>query len=100
MAEGDLITSLNVWAAWQAAGTKARQWAGSRRINHRALLRAADIHAQLCHHLRRATLPENQTWAEALSLHEAAALILVIRFCQQLWLHRMAWVELTHKARP
>lgn len=52
VAEGDLLTSLNVWEAWQAAGTKARHWAGSHRVNHRALLRAADIHAQLCHHLR------------------------------------------------
>ena len=52
MAEGDLITSLNVWEAWQAAGTRAKHWASARRVNHRALLRAGDIHAQLCHHLR------------------------------------------------
>ena len=52
VAEGDLLTSLNVWEAWQAAGTQAKHWAASHRVNHRALLRAADIHAQLCHHLR------------------------------------------------
>ena len=52
MAEGDLITALNVWEAWRAAGTHAKQWAGSRRVNHRALLRATDIYEQLCNHLR------------------------------------------------
>ncbi len=49
--EGDLVTYLNVWKAWQESG-RDRRWAARNCLNHRTLLRAADIRSQLCHHLR------------------------------------------------
>lgn len=45
-AEGDLITYLNVWKAWCDAG-RERRWAHRYCVNHRNLLRAADIRTQL-----------------------------------------------------
>lgn len=50
MAEGDLVTYLNVWKAWEAAGRSGR-WAHRHLINHRTMLRAADIRRQLLQHL-------------------------------------------------
>lgn len=49
--EGDLVTYLNVWKAWQDSG-RDRKWAARNFVNHRTMLRAADIRSQLCHHLR------------------------------------------------
>ena len=47
------MTYLNVWKAWQESG-RDRKWAARHCLHHRALLRAADIRSQLCHHLRHA----------------------------------------------
>ena len=49
--EGDLVTGLNAWHAWQESG-RSGKWAHNHFLNHRTLLRAADIRAQLTHHLR------------------------------------------------
>ena len=51
VAEGDLITFLNVWKAWEEAG-RSRKWSQQNMVNHRTLLRAGDIRAQLQRHLR------------------------------------------------
>jgi ATP-dependent RNA helicase DDX35 len=51
-AEGDLVTYLNVHRAWEGSGRSAR-WAGEHGVSHRALLRVADVRAQLAAHLRR-----------------------------------------------
>lgn len=50
--EGDLIAYLNVWEAWKGAGERRPSWAHRHCLNHRTLLRAADIRNQLCSHLR------------------------------------------------
>ena len=46
-----MVTALNAWHAWQEAG-RLGKWAHNHFLNHRTLLRAADIRAQLTHHLR------------------------------------------------
>ena len=70
-AEGDWVTHLNVWRAWHAAGSRdgggvgrgppssgARAaWAGANGIDHRALLRAADVAGQVRAHAGRVGLP-------------------------------------------
>jgi len=50
--EGDLIAYLNVWEAWKGAGEGRASWAHRHCLNHRTLLRAADIRSQLCRRLR------------------------------------------------
>eukprot|EP00884_Botryococcus_braunii_P008698 jgi/Botrbrau1/1782/Bobra.0217s0037.1 len=52
VAEGDLITYLNVWKGWEASGFKGK-WCHQNRLNYRTLLRAADIRNQLSRHLLR-----------------------------------------------
>ncbi|KAK9844106.1 hypothetical protein WJX81_004664 [Elliptochloris bilobata] len=52
VAEGDLVTYLNVWKAWEASGRSGR-WAHRHLVNHRTMLRAADIRRQLLQHLWR-----------------------------------------------
>ncbi len=54
VAEGDLVTYLNVWKAWDASG-RAGRWAHKHLVNHRTMLRAADIRRQLLQHLWRAS---------------------------------------------
>ena len=49
--EGDLVSALNAWHAWQESG-RSGKWAHMHYLNHRTLLRAADNRAQLTHHLR------------------------------------------------
>lgn len=51
MAEGDLITYLNVWKAWEENG-RSGKWAAANYVAHRSMLRAADIRNQLQRHLR------------------------------------------------
>lgn len=46
MAEGDLVSYLNVWRAWEQSG-RSKKWAVAHRVMHRSLLRAADIRAQV-----------------------------------------------------
>ena len=46
VAEGDLITYLNVWKAWEA-NRRSKSWAYKNYISHRSLLRAAEIRDQL-----------------------------------------------------
>lgn len=50
-AEGDLVTYLNVWKAWEDSG-RSRKWAERNLLSQRVLLRAADIRGQLLYHLR------------------------------------------------
>jgi hypothetical protein len=42
VAEGDLLTYLNVWRAWEDSG-RSRQWASSNYVAHRSLLRAGEF---------------------------------------------------------
>lgn len=51
MGEGDLITYLNVWRGWEESG-RSGQWAARNAVNHRTMLRAADIRSQLLRHLK------------------------------------------------
>lgn len=46
VAEGDLITYLNVWKAWEENGRR-KNWAIDNYVNHRCLLRASDIRDRL-----------------------------------------------------
>ena len=45
-AEGDLVTFLNIWRAWNEAD-RSKRWCGRHFLNYRNLLRAADIRRQL-----------------------------------------------------
>lgn len=56
-AEGDLVTYLNIWRAWCEAG-RDRRWSHRHCLNHRNLLRAADIREQLEYRCRSS--PGNQ----------------------------------------
>lgn len=49
--EGDLITFLNIWRGWEESG-RSRKWSYKNFINHRTMLRAADIRNQLQRHVR------------------------------------------------
>ncbi|KAK9846930.1 hypothetical protein WJX84_012141 [Apatococcus fuscideae] len=55
-AEGDLVTYLNVWKAWEDSG-RNRKWAERNLVSQRVLLRAADIRNQLLYHLRSGSQP-------------------------------------------
>lgn len=46
VAEGDLVTALNVYEAWERSGRRPK-FAHSVGISHKALLRVADIRAQV-----------------------------------------------------
>ena len=46
------MSGLNAWHGWQESGRSGR-WAHNHFLNHRTLLRAADIRSQLTHHLRQ-----------------------------------------------
>ncbi|KAI3425228.1 hypothetical protein D9Q98_008996 [Chlorella vulgaris] len=52
VAEGDLVSYLNVWRAWEES-KRSKKWAVANHVMHRSLLRAADIRSQLQAHLRR-----------------------------------------------
>lgn len=52
VAEGDLVTYLNVWRGWEESG-RSKKWAIENHVMHRSMLRAADIRNQLQAHLRR-----------------------------------------------
>lgn len=43
VAEGDLITCLNVYKAWEKQTQNQQQWCQKNYVNHKALLRAQDI---------------------------------------------------------
>lgn len=47
VAEGDLISYLNVWRAWEESG-RSKKWAIANHVMHRTMLRAADIRSQVC----------------------------------------------------
>ena len=49
--EGDLITFLNIWKGWEGS-RRSPKWCYKNFINHRTMLRAADIRNQLQRHLR------------------------------------------------
>jgi hypothetical protein len=53
---GDLLTYLNVWHAWEEHG-RSPQWAHRNNLNQKALLRAADIRAQLLEMLKQLKVP-------------------------------------------
>jgi len=50
--EGDLITYLNVWKAWEEGG-RNKHWCIKNFVSHRSLLRASDIRDQLMRHVVR-----------------------------------------------
>jgi len=68
-AEGDWVTHLNVWRAWHEAGgggpggpggrggrassSSRAAWAGANGVDHRAMLRAADVAGQIRSHAQR-----------------------------------------------
>jgi ATP-dependent RNA helicase DDX35 len=52
VSQGDLLTYLNVWKAWEDSG-RDKKWAVKHFVNHRSMLRAADIRRQLGAHLHR-----------------------------------------------
>ena len=54
--EGDPLTWLNVWRAWDAAGRRGA-FASAAGLDQRALLRAADVRAQLLAHAVRVGVP-------------------------------------------
>ena len=54
--EGDLITYLNVFNAFIAAG-KVRSWSDRHYLNYNGLLRAVEIRLRLSHLLRRLSIP-------------------------------------------
>lgn len=77
MAEGDLVSFLNVWKAWDESG-RNRRWAARNAVSQRAMLRAADIRGQLEAHLRRLGLPLHSAFAER---ERSEALLSVRRAC-------------------
>ncbi|KAL0047023.1 hypothetical protein WJX82_004418 [Trebouxia sp. C0006] len=70
--EGDLITFLNIWKGWEDAG-RSRTWCYKNFINHRTMLRAADIRNQLQRHLRRLGLPWVSAVDDLMSVRKALA---------------------------
>lgn len=52
VAEGDVITYLNVWRGWEES-KRSKKWAVENHVNHRTLLRVADIRRQLGSYLGR-----------------------------------------------
>jgi ATP-dependent RNA helicase DDX35 len=58
--EGDLITYLNVWKAWEDSG-RSKAWAIKNLVSYRCLLRALDIRDQI---LRQLVRIKQQTSAE------------------------------------
>lgn len=46
VAEGDLVTYLNVWRGWEESG-RSKKWAIENHVMHRSMLRAADIRNQV-----------------------------------------------------
>jgi len=56
VAEGDLVSYLNVWDGWNKSNRSAK-WCAENCVNHKAMLRVSDIRNQLCAHLRRRKIP-------------------------------------------
>jgi ATP-dependent RNA helicase DDX35 len=59
-AEGDLVTLLNVWRAWQENGRSSR-WCASNCLNPHALTKAAEVRAALLAACRRMGLPQPES---------------------------------------
>lgn len=57
VAEGDLVSYLNVFRSWQEQGRQAGAWCARHHLRHGALLRAAGIRAQLLGRLRSMGVP-------------------------------------------
>lgn len=56
VAEGDLLTYLNVWQGWEESG-RNKKWSYENFVSHRSMLRVADVKLQLMSHIRRLGLP-------------------------------------------
>jgi ATP-dependent RNA helicase DDX35 len=56
VSQGDIATYLNVWQGWLVNG-KRKRWARGNYVSFRAMLRAADVRAQLLAYLRRLGFP-------------------------------------------
>ncbi len=82
--EGDLITFLNIWKGWEDAG-RSRTWCYKNFINHRTMLRAADIRNQLQRHLRYTVPHKLQRLGHFTSYHVANA----TQGCPEMRLHIM-----------
>lgn len=59
--EGDLITFLNIWRGWEESN-RSRKWCYKNFINHRTMLRAADIRNQLQRHVRYTAYSTLHVW--------------------------------------
>ena len=60
VAQGDLVTYLNVWRGWEESGGRnSKRWCYANCVNHRSMLRVADVRVQLLTHLRRLRVPLN-----------------------------------------
>lgn len=56
VAEGDPVTYLNVWRAWEERGRDAK-WAYRHYVHHKSMLRASDVRRQLVLLLQRLGVP-------------------------------------------
>ena len=76
VAEGDAVTALNIHAAYCKAGGvhgggRARAFAEKNMLSHRALVRAADIRAQLYRHVQRIGLVSSSSGRDSAPLRRA-----------------------------
>ena len=76
VAEGDAVTALNIHAAYCKAGGvhgggRARAFAEKNMLSHRALVRAADIRAQLSRHVQRIGLVSSSSGRDSAPLRRA-----------------------------
>ncbi|KAJ9517335.1 hypothetical protein QJQ45_016702 [Haematococcus lacustris] len=60
VAEGDMVTLLNVWRGWCESG-RSKSWAQSNCINHHALHKADEVRQQLEGQCRRLGLPHGES---------------------------------------
>lgn len=77
-AEGDLVTFLNVWKAWEESNRNKR-WAVENFVSHRSMLRASDIRTQLLAHLRKLGLPTGAALADVDPGSEVAEALVRVR---------------------
>lgn len=56
VAEGDLVTCLNVWRAWNEAG-RNHQWSYTNFVHHKSMIRVAFVREQLYKQVMRMKLP-------------------------------------------
>ena len=67
VAEGDLLTYLNVWQGWEESG-RNKKWSYDNYVSHRSMLRVADVRLQLMSHLRRLGLRVQRLFNSGMSM--------------------------------